>query len=74
MYLTISTRQQLHLSSVYYHGMFATSDLVITTKVTYKSSLDGKTEFEKAVMPYMNDTDFLCSEIEVRSQLYKNGQ
>ena len=72
--LTISTRQQLRLSSVYYHGMFSTSDVVITYKVTYKSAMVGNTEFEKAAMPYMNDTDFLCAEIEVKSQLYKNGQ
>ena len=72
--LTISTRQQMRLSSVYYHGMFPKTDIVITQKATFKSSISGKTDFEKSILPYMTETDFVCTEIEVRSQLYRSGQ
>ena len=72
--LTVSTRQQMRLSSVYYHGMFPRTDIVISDKATFKRSLNRNTEFEKLIIPYMSETDFLCSDIEVRSQLYKSGQ
>ena len=73
--LTISTRQQMRLSSVYYHGMFSVSDLVISKKTTCKKTLaEGDTELGNAVLPYMNNMDFICSEIEFKSQTYKNGQ
>ena len=73
--LTISTRQQMRLSSVYYHGMFSVSDLVISNKTTYKKTLaEDNTELGNAVLPYMNNMDFICSEIEFKSQTYKNGQ
>ena len=62
------------LSSVFYHGMFPKTDIVITQKATFKSSISGKTEFEKSILPYMTETDFVCTEIEVRSQLYRSGQ
>ena len=72
--LTVATRQQLRQSSVLYHGMFSTSDLVISAKVIYKSSLGSKTMFDKAIYPYMSETDFLCSEMEIKNQVYKKGQ
>ena len=72
--LTVSTRQQMRQSSVYYHGMFATSDLIINDKTTFKSSMKGITDFEKSILPYMSDEDFLCSEIEIKSQMYRSGQ
>ena len=71
---TIATRQQMRLSSVFYHGMFPKTDIVISGKATFKSSLSGKTEFEKSILPYMAESDFLCTEIEVRGQVYKTGQ
>ena len=71
--LTISTRQQLRLSSVYYHGMFETSDVIMTGKAEYKRGLKGKTDVEKSVLPYMNETDFLCPSILIKSQLYESG-
>ena len=70
---TISTRQQLRLSSVYYHGMFETSDLIMTKKATYKRGLLGKTDVERSVLPYMDEQDFLCSGILIKSQLYESG-
>ena len=70
--LTVSTRQQMRSSSVFYHGMFATSDLVISDKTSFKSNLKVVTDFDKAILPYMSEHDFLCSEIEVRSQQYKS--
>ena len=54
--------------------MFPKTDIVITQKATFKSSISGKTEFEKSILPYMTETDFVCTEIEVRSQLYRSGQ
>ena len=72
--LTVSTRQMMRLSSVYYHGMFATSELLITDKISFKSSLSGKSDFEKSILPFMSEKDFLCAEIEINSQLYRNGQ
>ena len=71
---TISTRQQMRQSSVFYHGMFPKTDIVITGKSAMKSSMSGKSDFEKAILPYMSDSDFLVKEIEVRGQLYKAGQ
>ena len=72
--LTISTRQQMRLSSVFYHGMFSTSDLVISDKVSYKSSVNTSGDHAMEILPYMSETDFLCSEIEIKSQVYKSGQ
>ena len=71
---TVSTRQQMRLSSVFYHGMFATSDIVISDQVVFKRTLKGNTDFDKSILPYMSEKDFLCSKIEVKSQLYKTGQ
>ena len=71
---TVSTRQQLRQSSVYYHGMFSTSEMVISTKVTHKSAVGSKSAFEKSITQYMAETDFLCSEIEFKCQEYKQGQ
>ena len=72
--LTLTTRQQMRQSSVFYHGMFSTSDLIIPEKVTFKESLKGKTKFDKSILPFMSEGDFLCSVIEYKSQLYKCGQ
>ena len=72
--LTVSTRQQMRLSSVFYHGMFPKSDIVISDKITFKSSLKGSTEFDKSLLSFMSETDFLCSEVQIRNQLYKNSQ
>ena len=72
--LTVSTRQQMRQSSVFYHNMFETSDLIISGKTTFKSELKGDTDFEKAILPYMDDQDFLVSEIEFKSQIYRPGQ
>ena len=71
--LTVSTRQQMRLSSVYYHGMFTTSDLVVLARSSYKKSLIDSTDFNKSIIPFMSDSDCLCPEIEFRSQVYKCG-
>ena len=71
---TVSNRQQMRLSSVYYHGMFSTSDLVISDRISFKNSLKGDSDFDKAILPFMSAKDFLCSEVEHRNQLYKSGQ
>ena len=48
---------------------------MISKKTTYKKTLaEGDTELGNAVLPYMNNMDFICSEIEFKSQTYKNGQ
>ena len=72
--LTLSTRQQMRLCSVYYHGMFETSDLIVSSKATYKSSLQGNTELEESILPFMENQDFLCSKVEFRSQQYESNQ
>ena len=72
--LTLSTRQQMRLCSVYYHGMFETSDLIVSSKATYKSSLQGNTELEESILPFMENRDFLCSKVEFRSQQYESNQ
>ena len=71
--LTVSTRQQMRQSSVIYRGMFSPSDLVILGKASYKKSLVGNTDFT-SIISFMSESDFLCSEIELRSQVYKAGQ
>ena len=71
---TISTRQQLRLSSIYYHGMFPNNEMIISGKSTYKKELKLSGENEKFVFTHMCDGDFLCSEIEFRSQQYRPGQ
>ena len=71
---TISTRQQMRQSSVFYHGMFPTTNIVISQRATTKCSLKGKDMFEMFVLPYMSPSDFLCTELEVKSQVYKAGQ
>ena len=54
--------------------MFSTSELIIPEKVTFKKSMRGKTEFDKSILPFMSEGDFLCSVVEYKSQLYKCGQ
>ena len=71
--LTLATRQQLRLSSVYYHGMFDTDELVISDKVMYKKDLGGSTELEKSMMPFVSDDDFICGEVVFRNQVYNKG-
>ena len=71
--LTLATRQQLRIASVYYRGMFDTSELVIAGKVTYKKDMTSGTDLEKAVIPFMNNDDFVCADIVFRSQVYKPG-
>ena len=70
---TLATRQQMRLSSVYYHGMFDTVELIVSDKVAYKRSLKGKTDLEKSILPFMREQDFLCTELLFRSQKYKVG-
>ena len=72
---TVATRQQMRQSSVVYHGLFPTSDLVISDKATFKEEIKASSaDFERAIVPFMSDNDFLCSEIEFRCQTYKSGQ
>ena len=71
--LTLTTRQQMRLSSVYYHGMFDTGEIVVAGKVSYKKSMRGNTELEKSILPFMNDQDFLCPAVSFRSQMYQAG-
>ena len=72
---TVSTRQQMRQSSVFYHGIFPTSDLLISDKATFKNDIKASSgDFEKFIIPFMSEGDFLCSEIEYRSQVYKSGQ
>ena len=58
---------------MYYRGMFDTSELVIAGKVTYKKDMTSGTDLEKAVIPFMNNDDFVCADIVFRSQVYKPG-
>ena len=71
--LTLATRQQLRLCSVYYHGMFQTVDLLLLDKVTYKSNMKGNSDLEKSILFYMKERDFLCQELSYRNQKYKVG-
>ena len=63
----------MRLSSVLYHGMFDTVEIVVADKIQYKSSMKGNTDLEKSVLPFMNDQDFLSSAVSFRSQMYKSG-
>ena len=72
--LTISTRQQMRQSSVYYHGMFPTSKTLFLGETTYRGSLSGKSGLEQMVLPLMTEDDFLCAKIEFESQVYSKGQ
>ena len=63
----------MRLSSVLYHGMFDTVEIVVADKIQYKSSMKGNTDLEKSVLPFMNDHDFLSSAVSFRSQMYKSG-
>ena len=72
---TVSTRQQMIQSSVLYHGLLPTSDLLISGKATFKNDIKASSaDFEKSILPFMSESDFLCSEIEFKSQVYKSGQ
>ena len=72
--LTISTRQQMRLSSIYYHGICPRTDIVLSQRSTMKGALDGKGHFESLILPYMSSSDSLCTEIEIKSQMYRAGQ
>ena len=72
--LTLATRQQQRLCSVYYHGMFNIVELVVSDNTTYKKDMRGSTDLEKSIMPFMGEQDFLCTELTFRSQMYKVGE
>ena len=60
-------------SSVYYHGMFDTVDLVILDRVSYKKMMKGSSDLEKSIMPFMTDLDFICAKVCFKSQIYTAG-
>ena len=39
-----------------------------------KGALDGKGHFESLILHYMSSSDSLCTEIEIKSQMYRAGQ
>ena len=70
---TVSIRQQMRMASTYYNGMFETADFNVPEKVTLKRDLPEDTDFHSSLREFMGDTDFICREISVNSQLYRNG-
>ena len=72
--LTISSRQQMRLSSIYYNGLFSTATLVIPVKCTKVSSLTSDTKFVEQIRSCLDESDLLCAEVEFKKQLYKSGQ
>ena len=71
--LTLSTRQQQRQSSVFYHGMFDTVELVVSDKIMYKNDMRGTTDLEKFILPFMSEKDFICQRVTFRSQVYSSG-
>ena len=71
---TVSTRQQLRKCSVYYNGMFPTNDLIVTGKNKSKLQLKASNDFENNLRSFMSDEDFISTEVEFRSQVYKPQQ
>ena len=70
---TLSSRQQQRQSSVFYCGMFAVNDIVIKDKAMFVSDFRGDTELERFLVPLMDSDDYICKEVEYRSQVYTAG-
>ena len=70
---TVSTRQQMRMASVYYNGMFETAEFKLPEKVKMKVEILQDTEFNSSLRQFMGENDFICSEIFLNGQLYRNG-
>ena len=70
---TLSERQQLRAVSVYYHGMFNTSQVECSGVVTYKSEIQDNTSFNSTLRNFMAQEDFICGSIQFREQTYVTG-
>ena len=68
---TVSVRQQMRMASVYYQGMFETSNFILPDKVFYKKDLEHISVFWTKVKEFMSTSDLVCNEIVVSSQKYK---
>ena len=70
--LTLSSRQQFRLASVFYHGLYSTSDLLVKSEPTSKNSVIEADDFE-ALHPLIKENDYLASKIEFKGQTYELG-
>ena len=70
--LTVSVRQQMRMSSVYYRGMFETKPFTLPDSVLHKNTLP-KSQFCDRIRLFMNDSDTVCNEVIYNNQMYKKG-
>ena len=69
---TTSTRQQLRMASIYYHGMFPTNEFVLPSNVRKKSDLCSSVS-DRLVSSLMEDGDLMCKEIVWKDRIYQDG-
>ena len=70
---TISERQQMRAVSIYYEGMFNSSDYTLPNEVFTKQEIIGDSDFNTYLKSIMTSSDLVCKSITVHNQLYKNG-
>ena len=71
--LTVSVRQMMRMASVYYQGMFETSQFTLPEKVWYKSDLNDTSMKWDKIKELMSTNDLVCNEIVTNHQKYING-
>ena len=71
--LTVSVRQMMRMASVYYRGMFETSNFTLPEKVWYKNDLNNSSLKWDKIKEFMSTNDLVCSEIVTNHQKYANG-
>ena len=70
--LTVATRQQLRMASVFYKGMYDYADFKVPLKVRKKVELT-ESEIENNLKTVMTDDDLLCDEVVWRDRRYSVG-
>ena len=69
---TISERQQMRAASVFYRGMFNFAKFSLPETVVLKQDINETSSFHITLKTFMSNDDFICNEIFVNNQTYKN--
>ena len=71
---TVSYRQQMRMSSVYYGGMFSTTQFKVPQNASYKNDILHKSLFWDNIKQFMNDEDLVCDDITINGMKYQKGE
>ena len=70
---TISEREQMRASSVFYYGMYNSSKFTLPEAVTTKEQIKNDEGFLTELRRFMNKNDIVCNSVIYEDQTYKNN-